>query len=118
MTRPACAFLMICLIGTSYAVVREAAAMGSRKTAKEPTTSAMTANHQSKYFINHERVTPEAFEAFRKTLTGEEKWFCAETTDGGITGWESKDRAGRRFEIRMVSGGDNTSSITALDLEP
>lgn len=39
-------------------------------------------------------------------------WFCAETKNGGITGYDMKDRDGRLYEFRSVSeNGSNWSEI-------
>lgn len=65
--------------------------------------------------INGKPATYKEYQEFLKTLAGQEHWFCAETKDGGITGWEAKDSQGRRYEVRSVTGGDNTSTITLAE---
>jgi hypothetical protein len=70
--------------------------------------SMTPAQSQRNYAIDGKLVTEGEYRAFLKTLKGQEKWYCEETKDGGITGWEAKDAAGRRYAIKSVSGGDNT----------
>ncbi len=69
------------------------------------------------YKINGKQVSYKEYQEFLQTLTGRENWYCDEVPGGGITGWEAKDAKGRRYEVRSVSGGDNTSTITLLEPE-
>ncbi|MEW6515353.1 MAG: PDZ domain-containing protein [candidate division FCPU426 bacterium] len=79
-------------------------------------TGAAPGGSMHHYQINGKPVSYKEYQEFLQTLTGQEHWSCAETNDGGITSWEAKDAKGRRYEVRAVSGGDNTSTITLLDL--
>jgi len=59
------------------------------------------------YLIDNKIVSKVAFDSKIKNLeeiTG--TWYCAETTDGGITGYDAKDSKGDVFEVRyeLVSG--------------
>lgn len=79
--------------------------------------NAETAPEASRHYykINGKPVSYKDYQEFLQTLAGQEHWTCEENSDGGITSWEAKDAQGRRYEVRSVSGGDNTSTITLLE---
>jgi hypothetical protein len=69
--------------------------------------------------INGKKVTEKAYKKLLSTLSGQQHWSCAETNEGGITSWEAKDPAGRRYRVRIETGRVNSSSITRIpSLEP
>ena len=71
------------------------------------------------FLIDGNKVTEKAYKKLLSTLSGQKHWSCAETNEGGITSWEAKDPAGRRYRVRTESGRCNTSSITRIrPLEP
>jgi hypothetical protein len=71
-------------------------------------------NMQSEYKIDNKMVTKEAFDKFLKELIElPHTWFCAETTNGGITGYDAKDRNGIIWEYRAASeSGANRTTLT------
>lgn len=66
------------------------------------------------YMVNGKQVTEQAYQELSKTLTGQERWYCAELLDGGETGWISKDAAGNRYKVVNKSGTTTLSSISKL----
>jgi len=71
------------------------------------------------FLIDGKETTEKAYKKILSTLSGQERWSCAETNEGGITSWEAKDPAGRRYRVRTESGRSNTSSIMRIrPLEP
>jgi apolipoprotein D and lipocalin family protein len=65
------------------------------------------------YKINDQLVTEKEYRQLADTLKGQEHWSCAETNEGGITSWESKDAQGRRYRVATESAsGGGTSSIS------
>jgi|GEM_PF-2185908 len=59
----------------------------------------------AQYFIDGREVAAAEFEARLKSLKEvEHTWFCAETSDGGITGYDGKDESGAVYEYRAESG--------------
>jgi ABC-type oligopeptide transport system substrate-binding subunit len=73
-------------------------------------------NHE--YRINGRVVEAKEFDAFRSALkedTG--TWFCAETTNGGITGYDAVDAKGVVYVCRFVSeDGLTKASITKKNI--
>ena len=65
------------------------------------------------YEINNKVVSKEKFEKFNKSLKEiSGTWYCAETTTGGITGYDAKDKKGRIYELIYCSeSGKSTNSI-------
>ena len=66
------------------------------------------------YMINGEPVTEQTFQELSKTLNGQDHWYCAEMSDGGATGWESRDSSGHRYKVVYRSGPTDVSSISRL----
>jgi hypothetical protein len=66
------------------------------------------------YMIDGKQVTDQAYQELLKTLTGQERWYCAETRNGGETGWESKDSPGHRYKVVTKSDTTDISSITRI----
>jgi hypothetical protein len=73
-----------------------------------------TAHPPKVFFIDGKKVTEKAYKKRLSTLSGQEHWSCAETNEGGITSWEAKDPAGKRYQVRAESGGGNRNSITRI----
>jgi hypothetical protein len=66
---------------------------------------------KSEYFIDNKMVTKEKFNNFLSSLkenTG--SWFCAETKNGGITGYDAKDIKGKIYEVRFYYESGNSKS--------
>lgn len=56
------------------------------------------------YKITGKSVSKEEFEEFLSTLKEiPHTWYCAETTTGGITGYDAKDFWGIEYEYRCNS---------------
>jgi len=66
------------------------------------------------FLIDGKEATEKAYKKLLSTLSGQKRWSCAETDEGGITSWEAMDSAGRRYQVRIESGRRNTRSITRL----
>ena len=60
--------------------------------------------NKAEYILNNREVSEQEFSKFLSTLkevTG--TWFCAETINGGITGYDAKNKYGAIYEYRVVS---------------
>ena len=66
------------------------------------------------FLIDGKEVAEKAYRKFLSTLSGQEHWSCSETDEGGITSWEAKDPAGRRYRVRAESGRHNRNAITRV----
>jgi hypothetical protein len=68
---------------------------------------------KTEYSIDDREASKGEFEKFLKTLKQiPHTWFCAETTKGGITGYDAEDKNGVKYEYRAYSEtGNNKSSI-------
>lgn len=67
------------------------------------------------YFIDHAPVSKAAFVARQKQLKGQEKWMCAERSDGGQTSYLARDGASTfRVTERSITVGitGGVNSIT------
>jgi hypothetical protein len=61
------------------------------------------------YEIDGARVTKAAFERFAKTLQEiSGTWYCAETNDGGRTGYDAEDAAGARYAVCGITDAKGT----------
>jgi hypothetical protein len=58
-------------------------------------------------------VSPAEFDAFLATLVEiPHTWYCAESTNGGRTGYDAQDAQGVRWTYCAISeGATNTSSL-------
>jgi len=70
---------------------------------------------KAEYLINDKTVTKEKFDTFLSGLKEiPETWFCAETTNGGITGYDAKDKKGIVYQVRYYyDSGKSKNSITS-----
>jgi hypothetical protein len=70
---------------------------------------------KTEYKIDNKIVTQEKFEKFLtclKEISG--TWFCAETTTGGITGYDAKDKREKVYEVRYYyDDGKSKNSISS-----
>jgi|GEM_PF-4157013 len=65
--------------------------------------------NKTEYIINNRKVSEQEFNTLLstlKTITG--TWFCAETINGGITGYDVKNKNGVVYEYRVVSENKNS----------
>lgn len=59
---------------------------------------------ESKYTLDGRIITEAEFSQFKDSLKEVKgTWFCAETSTGGITGYDAKDINGILYEIRLIS---------------
>jgi hypothetical protein len=67
------------------------------------------------YKINDRVVTQEEFTKKLAALTMiANSWYCAETSDGGRTGYKAKDQDGILYDVIETSGKENSSIIRQL----
>jgi len=56
------------------------------------------------YLIVGKEVEPEKYKKFHAKLKAKsETWFCDETSNGGITGYDAVDKRGLLYEVRTES---------------
>jgi hypothetical protein len=69
------------------------------------------------YFIEGKEVAQKEFDARLKSVKEiEQTWFCAETPDGGINGYDGKDANGVVYEFRNTV--DQKASRSSLEKKP
>jgi hypothetical protein len=70
-------------------------------------------NIKDVYQINGLPVSEGSYNQFLSGLKElPHTWFCAETKEGGRTGYDAKDKKGVIYEVRFVSeSGNSVSSI-------
>lgn len=85
-----------------------------RNVAAQRVCMGANSSHQSaQYFINAEQVDRKKFRAKLKLLTEDGGWFCAETTTGGRTGYDAKDKDGQKWEyLEETDNGTTTGKLT------
>jgi hypothetical protein len=78
--------------------------------AEDKVISAMT------YKIDGKTVTEKKFNGFLKSLKQiDGSWYCAETSAGGITGYDAKGLFGARYQYQVSSSSvpdQNEATIT------
>ncbi len=68
-----------------------------------------------KFFINGLSVPENEFQLFLDKLVGQDNWSCDETTDGGITSYDSIYSDGTKYHVRLEQGGANEHHIDRVD---
>ena len=77
----------------------------------------ITSSTPPEFQIDFQSVSEEKFLAFQKTLSEVKgTWYCAETTEGGITGYDMTDKKGNVYKFRAKSG--KNGSVTSLTRNP
>ena len=66
------------------------------------------------YELNGKSVSKKTFQAFLKTLNGQEDWSCAKTSAGGITEYKAKDSGGQRYQVTFADEDSYHGSIEKL----
>jgi hypothetical protein len=80
---------------------------------KNKNGSRMESLEKEQYKINDKVVSKEEFDKFLKSLKEvPHTWFCAETTNGGMTGYDATDQNGTVYEYRAVT--DNGISRSTI----
>lgn len=79
-----------------------------QKTGKEK--HAVREAKEPRWSIDDKPVSKAEYEALHKTLKSYRNWYCAETTDGGITGEEMKDAKGVVYDVRVEVNRSGTHS--------
>ena len=82
------------------------------------TLSVKKIEKTDQYSIDAKVVDNGKFENFFKTLKEVEgTWFCAETTDGGITGYDMMDHNGVKYHYRIhATAGGSRYTLTRAEL--
>jgi hypothetical protein len=84
------------------------------RTKKETTYRCGKGISEHQYFINNKNVSEERYKSFVDSLGAMEEvphtWYCGESTTGGRTGYQAKDKSGTVWIFDAISESDRNET--------